>query len=95
MRYIPILTLLLLSASPALADMTVTDQNGNSRIVTDRELSCIGHIVLDPPAWVQHAADKNMLWAIDKKAAKWCPIMDDAKAELGDAYESRVERDAE
>ncbi len=94
-RYLTLIfALFLLMGTPALAIERVTDHSGNQRLVNDRELACIGHAVVDPVAWVQHAADKNMLWAIDEKAAKWCPRYDEKKDRLGPEYRDRQERDA-
>tara|TARA_Y100000310_G_scaffold87396_3_gene84218 strand:- start:1535 stop:1828 length:294 start_codon:yes stop_codon:yes gene_type:complete len=79
---------------PIAAEEIATDSKGRSRVVSDRELTCIGHAVVDPVAWVRHAADNDMLWAIQKKVDKWCPRMDAEKARLDNDYKDRAAREA-
>ena len=78
-------------AFPALADVTVTDRAGATRVVTDAELACIGEAVSDPSAWVNSVIDVTH---IDGKLARWCPVMESKKTQDGADYKDRLARDS-
>jgi hypothetical protein len=62
--------------------------------VTDEEIAIIGHVVVDPIAWLQNAYDQVGPRAIMEKIAKYKPEYDAAKAAQGVNYKNRAQRDA-
>jgi hypothetical protein len=61
--------------------------------LTDEELAILGHVVVDPEAWVQHAYATVGAEAVEAKIARYRPEYEAAKAVEG--YKNRAARDAE
>ena len=61
--------------------------------LTDEEMAIIGHVVVDPEAWVQHAYATVGPEAVEAKIARYRPEYEAAKAAEG--YKNRAARDAE
>ena len=61
--------------------------------LTDEEMAIIGHVVVDPEAWVQHAYATVGPEAVEAKIARYRPEYEAAKDVEG--YKNRVARDAE
>ena len=61
--------------------------------LTDDEIAILGHIVVDPQAWAQHAYATVGPEAVEAKIARYRPEYEAAKAVEG--YKNRAARDAE
>ena len=61
--------------------------------LTDEEMAIIGHVVVDPEAWVQHAYATVGPEAVEAKIARYRPEYEAAKDVEG--YKNRAARDAE
>ena len=70
-----------------LSDKTMT--------LTQEELAIIGHVVIDPNAWVAHALETVGESAVIEKIARYRAAYLAEKERLGDAYKNRVERETQ
>ena len=61
--------------------------------LTDEEIAILGHVVVDPQTWAQHAYATVGPEAVEAKIAKYRPEYEAAKDIEG--YKNRAARDAE
>ena len=68
------------------------------RDLTTNERAVLAHVVVDPDAWWAHAcatANVDEEQALAAKVARWQADYDAAALALGEAYQTRAQRDAE
>lgn len=67
--------------------------------MTPEQKAVLAHVVTDPDAWYSHAVsalgEKRAFAALAEKVARWTADYEAARRDLGDAYKTRAERDAE
>lgn len=65
--------------------------------LSDENRAVLAHIVLDPDAWLAHAAEtfgaEVAAEHLAAKVARWTKDYESAKAELGGEYKTRAERE--